>query len=290
MTSLRRGPQRSHRALILLFAMLSFGSAASARDVWVVRTLTFMPGPCPATAWRDNLIFYNTTTVDQRVTPLGASNGYQIPQGQDLVVPAQRSRSVVHQANYSGGVLNAWTPAAMGQPILLVNKLDVPTGVLIESRMEIYGIGGAEEPCPLGPGVIGGLEVVGHFGFPVIERLAPPNTPLYHLGADLGTLTSRTNVGVYNAEDISATATIEVRAACDDRLLETRTVTVPGNSLVYSQGFRNTFLGTTCFGLPASPNYSRYVLVTLDRAGFSFIAARAETLPARVTVGSTTPR
>ena len=206
------------------------------------------------------------------------------------MIPPLRSRSVVHQANYSGGVLNAWAPPNMGQPILLVNKLDVPTGVLVESRMEIYGVGGAEEPCPLGPGVVDSLEVVGHFGFPVIERLTPPNSPQYHLGADLGTLTSRTNVGVYNAEGSGATATIEVRAACDDRVLQTRTVTVPGNSLVYAQGFRDTFVETTCFDQLESANYSRYVVVTLDRAGFSFIAARAETLPARVTAGSTTPR
>lgn len=273
-------------SLILGLAVLMMPGSSFARDVFVVRVLTPF-GACPATGWRDHLIFYNRTAADQQISPLAASNGYQIPSGQVLLIPAGETRTVVQPINVFGGVTNQWAPPSFGGVLLLVNKLDVPPGVLVESRIEIYGVGGAELPCPSSGSI--GSEVVGHFASPVVESLVPPNSPHFHLGSDLGTLTSRTNVGIYNAEETAGAATIEIRAACGDRLLESRQVPVPGNTLVYVQGFRNRFLDGVCSGGGAA-YHSRYVVVTMDRAGFSFVATRAENLTPRVTVGSTTAR
>jgi hypothetical protein len=109
--------------------------------------------------------------------------------------------------------------------------------------------------------------------------------------ADLGTQTSITNVGVYNSEETPASAIIELRSACSNSVLQTRSVSVPANTVVYATGFRNAFLDGGCGSEPSLvADYLRHVIVRMDRAGFSFIATRAESHDPRITVSSTTPR
>jgi len=168
----------------------------------------------------------------------------------------------------------------------MVNKLDVPDGIVVESRGEIYGRG-LDVSC--GP-FSTGTEIFGEFQLPVVRALILPNVSHVHLGIELGTVASRANVGIYNGGSASATARVEVRAACDDRLLDSRVVTIPAASVAYATGFESSFLGTTCFGFGTASDYSRYVVVTLDQPGFSFVLTRANVMPPALPVTSSVSR
>lgn len=267
--------------LILSTAELATGAPALGREVYVVRLLTPPPSACGVSGYRDHLIFHNPTDGDQQVIALGASNGYQIPPEPPLVVPAGRTRSIYVEPFGGGGTETNW--ASGPGYVLLVNKLDVPEAMIVESRGELYSFGGTEMPC-------GALELLGSFALPVVTALRAPGSRQYHFASDLGTLASRTNVGIFNSEPTPGSATIEVRAACSDRVLETRMVDVAANTLVYVQGFQNTLLNGSCFMGPNAGDYSRYVVVTMDRAGFSFVATRSDNLPPRISLSASTPR
>lgn len=263
--------------------LLLNGGAMLAAEVWVVRLFALpvrfdSPAGAVAVGWRDHLFFRNTTTADLTVRGLEASNGYQIPSGEPaLVIPAGQTRSL-----FSLAATPLWTPRAfLG---LIVNRLDVPAGILVESRSEAYGCG-ERVPCDLV--ITTTIDFLGSFGLPVVSSLRSANESHYHLSTDLGTQDSHTNVGIYNGEGASATATVEVRASCDDAVVETRTVSVPAKTIVYEQGFRNVF--RSCAETDV-PDYSRYVVVRMNRAGFSFVATRTEAHPPRITVGTTTSR
>jgi hypothetical protein len=265
-----------------------------AADIWVVRVLTGHPDPVAppgsiSVAWRDHLIFRNTTAHDLTVMGVTASNGYQMPPGENLVVPAGKTRSVFIFPTGTSGLENRWVPLMM-PPVMLVNRLSVPPGIIVESRVEPFGCG---ELIPCGfvpPGSIG-TDILGSVALPVISTLFTANTPQYHLAADLGTQTSITNVGIYNSEDTPASATIELVAACNESVLQSRSTSVPANTLVYVTGFRSAYLDTGCGPeTPLAAQYLRHVIVRMDRAGFSFIATRAESHDPRITVSSTTPR
>jgi hypothetical protein len=297
MTSVRIGWIRFVGGLLLLCAPVRLIAA----DIWVVRLhtpRTTFPGPGGevVVGWRDHLVFRNTTSADLVVRGLAVSNGHQIPAGGDpLVIPAGRTVSVFAlKFGTDNGVTTRWTPEGILEfsVILLVNRLDVPAGVIVESRGEVYGCG-ERRPCVGGPGAVYPADVLGHFDLPVATRMRAPNEPHYHLATDLGNQAHRTNVGVYNDESIPASAIIELRATCDDRVLESRTVSVPGKTLVYQVGFRSVYVDAGDFPCGFEDllgvEYGRYVVVRMDRAGFSFTATRAEAYQPRITVGSTGP-
>ena len=232
-------------------------------------------GDCPGVSiYRDQLFFHNTTDTDLTVRAIGGSNGY-LPPNDPLILPANRSRSVPIVALGLGGVIKKWTP--LDRYVLVVNRLEVPDGVVVESRGEMIGRG-LTVPCFC----VGcaGSEVLGSFPLPVVRTLTPANVPEFHLDSELGTglgeVGSVTNVGVYNGGSADTTARIEVRAACDDRLLEARTLAVPTATLMYSTGLRNTFAATSCATEDTAANYSRYVTVTMSQPGFSFVLSRSE--------------
>ena len=62
-------------------------------------------------------------------------------------------------------------------------------------------------------------------------------------------------------------------------MLETRIVSVPARSVVYSVGFKNSALSPVCKEFNNASDYSRYVVVTQDQPGFSFALTVAEILP-----------
>jgi hypothetical protein len=71
-----------------------------------------------------------------------------------------------------------------------------------------------------------------------------------HLGTDLGVSDSRTNVGIYNASDREANARIEIRRACDNAVVDQRTVTVPANTTSQIGGLVKGI--DTCGGTPST--------------------------------------
>jgi hypothetical protein len=248
------------------------GSPLAASEIYVVRFLTPQAESCPGAAYRDQLAFRNTTNQDLTVRALAGSNGYTPPQD-PLTIPAGRSRAVFIATFDRLGVMNQWTPAAPF--VFMVNKLDVPPGIVVQSRGELWGRGLFISCSPFAVGT----EIFGSFQLPIISVLTPANVPQHHLTSEFGTVPSRTNVGVYNGASVAGTARIEIRKACDDQIIETRTITVPAQSVVYSVGFKNSPQSPNCQEFNNTSDYSRYVVVTSDQPGFSFALTVAESLP-----------
>ena len=272
--------------------LLLLPTPAAAADVYVVRFLTqryiTSTTECLMVGWWDHLIFRNTANEDQTVRLIEASNGYQPPREESLVLPRNRTRSLYSYRNTpQPGGSNVWTPD--GPYVFLVNRLDVPAGVLVESRGEVYGGAGEGTPLPCDPFRVG-VSVLGSFPLPVVRSLVPSNSRQFHLGSDLGTLVSRTNVGIYNGGALTATAVIEVRRGCDDALVEGRSVSVPANTVIQTGGFINDYQRSGCLGFGSSPDHNRYVVVTVDQPSFSFVTTIAQDLPPKIAVSATSAR
>jgi hypothetical protein len=123
-----------------------------------------------------------------------------------------------------------------------------------------------------------------------VKELTPPGVPQFHLRTDVGTLTSRTNVGIYNGGSVSATAAVEIWEGCDDQVLDSKFVTIPPNSVVLATGFAtNALLTSRCAGSQGTPLYVRYVKVAMDQPGFSFVTSLANDLPPKIAVTSSRP-
>lgn len=273
-------------------ALIFIATTAVADDAYVVRFFTqryiTSTTECLSVGWWDQLTFRNVGSSDRTVRLLEASNGYVPPQDEVLNVPAGKTRSLfVFPIPQQGRHGNAWAPR--DPYVFIVNRLAVPSDVLVESRGEVYGGGGDGGPLPCDPFRVG-TTIFGSFSLPVVRSLTTPNSAQYHLASDLGTLTSRTNVGIYNGGAAQATATIEVRRGCDDALVETRTVSVPGNAVIQAGGFVNDYLQSGCTGFGSTPDHNRYVIVRVDQPSFSFITTIAQDLPPKIAVSATSAR
>lgn len=122
----------------------------------------------------------------------------------------------------------------------------------------------------------------GNFNFgslplPIFRQLVPANRQQIHMGADLGAMERRTNVILYNGGTEVATATVEYRVACDQSLIERRTVSLQPNTVVQVAGFTD-FSRSTCFADLAT-NTTRYVVVTMDQPGFSHVMTVSNEFP-----------
>jgi hypothetical protein len=279
----------------LSFSLL-FASTLGADDVYVVRFYTDIlqrsTTECFWWGWRDHLVFRNTTYVDLTVRALSASNGYSPPEYQPLVVPARRNMSLLPIPG--GGVgetggSNNWTPRS--SLFLIVNRLDVPKGVVVESRAEIYS-GRALTPLPCSIDFPGSLpQVFGTLPLPVVTALVPAGKEHVHLATDLGTHRARANVTIYNGGPTSATASVEVRRGCDDVLLDNRSVTVPSTSIVQFFSFKDG-RDEIRDGCPVhrTTEYNQYVTVVMDQPGFSFVTTLARDYDPKVNVSTSATR
>ena len=118
---------------------------------------------------------------------------------------------------------------------------------------------------------------------PVFRSFVPAGERQAHLSTDLGNdigkeVSSRVNVGIYNASAVTANATIEFRQHCDETLLASTSVTVPPDTLIQVPG-----LGGTSRNCPASdPLFlgggGIYAVVTVDQPSASFVSVLANTL------------
>jgi hypothetical protein len=151
--------------------------------------------------------------------------------------------------------------------------LDVPAGVVVEGRDEVYEIlTCTSDPSP-GPPVKTSL--------PVFRTLAPPGLPQVKLGTDLGTTPARQNVAIYNAGNQTATALIEVRRACDDGLVDSRTVSIPPKTISQFGGFGMGSPQNECRAGPQpadlrANHYVRYTVITVDQPSISLVSTLTE--------------
>ncbi|MGH9368128.1 MAG: hypothetical protein ACRD3M_10690 [Thermoanaerobaculia bacterium] len=277
-----RGVASALRALLALPFFLSLiPTHATAREVYTVRFIASGPlidPPCRFLNWHDHLLFHNTAAQDAVVRLLGVSNGSRRSEATDLIVPAGRSRSVV-------GIAQDWYPNTNTETSLWVNRLDVPDGVLLTSRLQARVSVGS--PCP----PVSDTRGVGATGLPIFSSLRPPSEPQYHLGTDLGpdatgyAANARINVGIYNAGSSPATATIEVHRGCDERLMDARTVTIPSDSIQQVLAL-STRTGIDCPGVPVTTAiYSTYVVVRVDQPSFSYAVTLSNEMPPQIPIG-----
>lgn len=245
----------------LLAAFVLGGGIVLGSDVWAFRFDSLSPSI--STSWHDDLVFHNTTGEVAVVRLIGVSNG-GIQEGDLAQVSIASGRTVSLR-----DLFGAWQ--APDSPLWVVH-VDVPDGVLVFSR------GGADGECP-SPCTIPSnpFPNLGAFSMPVFRSLAPAGQAQIHMGADLGLEPSRTNVGIYNAGSVAATATIALFQACDDSVLETRTISIPADTAAQGGGLGST--PTHCAPITPLNTWLRYATVTVDQPSLSYIVNLADPLP-----------
>lgn len=241
-------------------AMLLVGSSAYAADAFFVRFST-NSGPNGVLRWADDILFYNTNISPVTVHFVGVSNGIARPGAPDLLLPARKTLSL-RGANEA--LIEQWAPAFPPPPMWILH-LDIPPGVIVESRDAFYRI--------VEFGGVGLVSVTprGKVSMPIFRTLIPPNEPQVQLGTDLGGRDSRINVGIYNAGDAPATATVEVRRSCDDVVVATATIGIPQNTVIQAVGVAAAVQQSECTGTATAPEVYT-VTTTVDQPSFTFVS------------------
>jgi hypothetical protein len=257
---------------LLITAMLLCGTAHST-DAYFVRFNTF--GRRTATGnviWLDDILFYNTNTIPVGVKFVGVSNGAAQEDLPTLTLPPGQTISL----NATQRVSEKWMPIPV--PPLWVLHLDIPSGVVVESRDEYYVTFGIPELFPFSRGKV---------SMPVFRELVPGGKVQVHVGTDLSGNDSRVNVGIYNAAGETASATIEVRRACDGALVDSRTICVAPNNLVQIGGM---LVGSSsgCLANTTQP-WARYTLITVTQPSITFVSNLNENLQSAPGEGGAVP-
>jgi hypothetical protein len=254
------------KAILLVLGWLTFIGAAQASDAYFVRfnAIGGNNGEI-AVDWRDDVLLYNTTAAPLTVTFLGVSNGaVQTNLKPAVAIPAHRTVSL----NGSYLVTDSWFPVPA--QTLWILHLDIPAGVVAESR----------DQFSLRYLSLAGSLALEKVSMPIFRDVVAAAQVQVHLGTDLNGTASRENVGVYNAGAVPATATIEVRRACDDKLLDSRSVEVPSDTVVQIGGL-NTITPASC---PDSsiPDGARYTTISVTQPSLTFVSNVSNSPAARL--------
>ena len=151
-----------------------------------------------------------------------------------------------------------------------VAHLDIPDGITIDSRDEVY----YQLICGNVPEI--DRTPAGKVSLPVFRALVPPGESQVKVGTDLGGRPGRMNVAIYNAAGSQATAHIEVHNACDDAVVDSRDVAIPANSIVQFGGFRTN--GPDCTTTDTAL-WMRYTIITVNQPSFSYVSNLTDELP-----------
>jgi hypothetical protein len=247
---------------------LALTGAAAADDVWVVRggasdsgCYYFKP---VTTYWKADALFYNTAGHEavlhvEEVSNGGIDTGYK-----DLVIPPGEVRGLAGTAN------------DFANAILWVTRLTVPADVTVEGRLEFFF-----EGCT--GGFVGRAR--GRVALPVFRALVPAGVRTLHAGTDLGVQHVRTNVSVYNAGSVTATATIEVhRAGCATTLPPvTLVVSIPPDTLIQTPVYESP---PECRLDISVSQWAAYTVVTVDQPSLSFVVSLSNEAAPSVTIGA----
>ena len=244
-------------ALATLFALVSLEQPAYAADAYFIRFFASGQGnTLNDIRWRDDILFFSTNATPVDVKFAGVSNG--TPQA--LTPPLTLPPGTPVSLDNNQAVNQAWIPN--GGPSLWVLHLDIPAGVVVESRDSFSAAIKFGFPLAFARGKV---------SMPVFRRLSPPNQPQTILGTDLSGPDSRLNVGIYNGGTDTATATIELRSIADRTLAGTMTVSIPPNVLTQFGGLST----------PANPNgidQQMYTVVTVSQPSLVYVANLNDTL------------
>jgi len=268
----------SHSVLFLvLVGVTAISENAQASDAYFVGFEARGQG---SIVWRDNILLYNSGPAPAAVRFVDVSNGgAPAPSPLTLVVTPGRTVSI------SDATGDTWRARQLPPVPLWVLHLDVPDGVIVESRNAFF------ESLKVEPFLIQSPR--GKVSMPVIRQLTPAGQPQVHIGTDLGGPASRINVILFNAGTEVATATIEVRRACDDAVVDSRVLTVPANTAIQTAGLAATTSLPASSDCPVSTSLSsapwaRNTFVTMSQPGFSIVSNVNENV-APPTVPGTVP-
>src|SRR5207253_4628586 len=201
------------------------------------------------TVWLSQVVLFNTNSVPVEVKMIDINGVFHVSPP-TLTLPPQR---------LTIGLPSGW--AGVPTNTLFVLHLDIPAGVIVDSQVQFYFDRQIPELFPFS---------LGKATMPVFRELVPAGKPQVHIGTDLhGSEPSRVNVGIYNAGSETASATIEVHIGCDDAIADTRTVSIPPNMLVQTNGL-NT--GTATCGVEGYSNLARYTVVTVSQPSLSYVS------------------
>jgi hypothetical protein len=258
-----------HLTRISWFVLLTLAltGTAGADDVWVVRGFAVVPeqgrSAEPRLEWRADALLYNTSDKEavlhvEEVSNGGIDTGYN-----DVVIPPGEVRGMAFTAN------------DFAKAILWVTRLTVPAGVTVEGRLEFF-----HETCRL-TGRVG--RAAARMALPVFRSLVPAGVRTLHAGTDLGVQNVRTNVSVYNAGSVTATATIEVhRAGCATLPPVTRVVSIPPDTLIQTPVYESP---PECRLEISVSQWAAYTVVTVDQPSLSFVVSLSNEAAPSVTIG-----
>jgi len=252
---------------ILLWCMLLLAAVAvHAADAYLVRfAADGRSSTCASAFWADDILLYNNQATPATVRLLGLSNGTIRPETpREVTVLPHRVFSIAQA--FRARVV--WAPLETS-PIWVVH-LDIPDGITIDSRDEVY----YEFACGTLPEH--DRRSAGKVSLPVFRALVPAGQPQIKLGTDLGGRSGRMNVAIYNAGENAATAHVDVRNACDDAVVDSRDVGIPANTILQFGGFR-TF-GPDCTTTDAA-SWMRYTIITVDQPSISYVSNLTDDLP-----------
>ncbi len=239
----------------LMLMLLAICSETLASDAYVVSfNAAGRSGAAGFIGWNSDVLFYNTNTAPVTVRLLGISNG-SLPQGTPLELQLPPGRTISLNRQLQG----RWIP--LQSPTLWVLHLDIPTGVIAESRDEFYLNFAGTSTLPAIP--------LGKVSMPIFRDLAPAGRPQIHLGTDLSGNDSRANIGIYNAGSDTATATIELRRTCDDKIEESRVVSIPANTITQVGGMQQ---GQEMCTSTATATWTLYTRIIVSQPSITYVS------------------
>jgi len=249
--------------LIALFVFIALAPVAPAADVWVMGGFV---GYCSGLQWWTDALVFNTLPAPAVVRLVSVSDG------PDNVSGPARELEVLPRQTLGLASNTVWRPH--GDAPFFMLHLDVPEGVVIEAILNLgTGIGGScLLPAPDGSAAYGIIH------FPHFRALVPAYQEQIHLGTTLGSQWSRNNVGIYNASAFAATASVTLRRACDDRIVDETTVQLDPNSTTQVRLENKTT--DRCIGR-VKP-WIDYVTVTVDQPSLSWVSTLANGVDPRV--------
>jgi len=118
---------------MLAIVLLCDVRAASATEAYIVRFRVHgKSADCHQAVWHNDVLFYNTGETPAEVKLLGVSNGTLLPAAPTmLTLPPKRVVSIDRTAGKS------WDTATTASDNTWVIHIDIPSGVVVESRDEI---------------------------------------------------------------------------------------------------------------------------------------------------------
>ena len=250
---------------------MALAGRVCADDVWVLQgnaQASQEGGNVLLYLYTSDVLFYNPNQSSARIRVIEVSNGVLQTMDRELILPPAKSTSIARAGK-------AWRPDSTAS--LWVTHLDVPAGVIVESRISVGELCTVCGNMP-NPGIFGKLS------FPVMRTLQTPLVPKIHVGTDLHAVPARNNVAIYNDAVITAHAHIDVHQLCDEAIIDSRDITIPAKTVLQTNNLSAAPSG--CMTAGPGAEYT-YVVVTVDQPSISWVSSLSNADKIRVVWAAT---